>query len=220
MDIAIVLAGFFFLYIIVVLNIAVYKYGYEIFSDLDADAKLRKIDENPKKFKTSVVLVLTEHVSVVAIPIMLFIAFSSYNMILAVVWTICRTGEGVIQIYNKRSFWGLLGLARRYSVTSGAEKESVIDQGRSILETKNSVFKFAQILFSIGTLAYCILFVTYGVVPTIIGWFGLVTSVLYGLGNGVMMIRPGSKALWNVGGLLILIFELLLGVWLIISPFL
>jgi len=47
-------------------------------------------------------------------------------------------------------------------------------------------FTFAQILFSIGTLAYSILFVTYGVVPAIIGWFGIVASILYGFGNGII----------------------------------
>ena len=89
------------------------------------------------------------------------------------------------------------------------------DLGRSILKTKNSSFSFAQILFSIGTLAYSILFVTYGVVPDIIGWFGIVASILYGLGNGIQLVKPNFKALWNLGGLLILLFEIILGGWLL-----
>jgi hypothetical protein len=113
---------------------------------------------------------------------MLFIAFSSYHIILAVVWTISRSAEGAIQIYNKKSYWGLLDIARQYSGSSGAKKKRLQDLGHSILKTKNSVFSFAQILFSIGTLSYCILFVTYGVVPPIIGWFGLVAGILYGFG--------------------------------------
>jgi len=209
------LAGFFFLYIIIILNIAVYRYGYEIFSDLDSEAKLQKINKNPKKFKISVVLVLTEHASIIAIPTMLFIAFYSHNMILAVVWTISRTGEGLIQIYNKKSYWGLLNIAKQYASASGAEKKALIDSGRSILKIKNSVFTFAQILFSIGTLAYSILFVVYGVVPVILGWFGIVASILYGFGNGITRVKPNFKALWNLGGLLVLIFEAVLGGWLL-----
>ena len=158
---------------------------------------------------------LIEHVSIISLAVMLFIAFSPYNIILAVVWTIFRIGEGLIQIYNKKDYWGLLNLARQYSGTIGAEKNALIELGRSVLKTKNSSFTFAQILFSIGTLAYSILFVTYGVVPAIIGWFGIVASILYGFGNGINRIKPDFKVLWNIGGLLIFVFEVVLGGWLL-----
>jgi len=125
----------------------------------------------------------------------------------------------LIQIYNKKNYWGLLNIARQYSGTSGAEKNALSDSGRSILKTKNSTFTFAQILFSIGTLAYSILFVTYGVAPVIIGWFGIVASILYGFGNGIEIVRPNFRVLWNFGALLIWLFEIVLGGWLLFSPF-
>ena len=98
------------------------------------------------------------------------------------------------------------------------KKTRLRDSGRSILQTKNSTFTFTQILFSIGTLAYVILFVAYGVVPAIIGWFGLVASILYGFGNGIKLVKPNFKVLWNVGALLIWLFEIVLGGWLLFSP--
>jgi hypothetical protein len=209
------LAGFLFLFIIIVLILATNRYGYDIFSDLDSDAKLQKIINDPKKFKKSVMLVITEHVTIITLAIVLFIAFNSYNIILAVVWTVFRIGEGVIQIYNKKSYWGLLDIAKQYTGSNSAEKKILSDLCRSILNSKNSVFSFAQILFSIGTLSYCILFVTYGVVPAIIGWFGIVATIIYGFGNGIRLVKPNFKVLWNLGGLLILIFELVLGGWLL-----
>jgi hypothetical protein len=211
-------SGFLFLFIIVILNLATVKFGYEIFSDLDSEAKLEKINSDPRRFKTSVALVLIEHSSIIALAIMLFLAFGAYNLILGAAWTISRTGEGLIQIYNKKSYWGLLNIARQYSVSSGAEKDALVDSGRTILQKKNSTFTFAQILFSIGTLAYSILFVTSGVLPPIIGWFGIVSSILYGFGNGVAQVKPNVKVLWNLGGLLIWIFEIILGGWLLFYP--
>ena len=213
-----ILSGFLFLFIIVILSLATAKFGYEIFSDLDAEAKLQKINNNPKKFKISFVLVLIEHVNIIALAVMLLIAFSSYNRILAVVWTIFRIGEGVIQIYNKKYYWGLLNVARKYSVSRGAEKDALVDLGRSILKTKNSIFTFAQILFSVGTLAYSILFVASGVVPEILGWFGIGASIVYGFGNGIKLLKVNFEVLWNIGGLLIWIFEIILGGWLLFSP--
>jgi hypothetical protein len=212
-----VLSGFLFLFIIVVLNIASEKFGYEIFSDLNADAKLQKINNNPKKFKTGTTLALIEHISIISLAVTLFIAINQYNMILAVVWTISRIGEGSIQICYKKDYWGLLNIAKQYSGANGAEKNALIESGHNILKTKNTIFKSAQILFSIGTLAYSILFATSGVVPEIIGWFGIIASIIYGIGNGIQLVKT-NRALWNIGGLLIFLYEIVLGGWLLLSP--
>ena len=208
------LSGFLFLFIIIT-NIASGKFGYKTFNDLNSDAKLQEINTDPKKFKIGFVLILIEHVSIISLAITLFIAFSFHNIIFGIVWAISRIGEALIQIYDKKSYWGLLDLAVKYPDTSGAKRDTLIDLGRSILNTKESRFTFAQILFSIGTLAYTILFVTYEVVPAIIGWFGIVASILYGFGNMVFRINSNVKVMWSLGGLLILIFEVVLGGWLL-----
>ena len=94
---------------------------------------------------------------------------------------------------------------------SNDEKKSLDGIRLSILKSKYSNFVFAQFFFSIGTLAYSILFVVYGIIPAIIGWFGIIASIIYGLGNGIFFIKPNITAVWNLGGLLILLFESVLG---------
>ncbi|MDH5732669.1 MAG: DUF4386 domain-containing protein [Candidatus Bathyarchaeota archaeon] len=219
MIIEMVLSGFLFLFIIITL-IASEAFGNKVISDLDSDARLQKINDEPNKFKISIVLALIEHFSIIALALMLFIAFSPYNLILGIVWTIARIGEGLIDVYNEKNYWGLLNIARQYSSSSGAEKNSLSKLGRNILKTKNSVFAFAQILFSIGTLSYSILFVTSEVVPVpaIIGWFGIVASILYGFGNGIILVKPNKALQIFRVGLLILLFEMVLGGWLLFSP--
>ena len=214
-----ILSGFLFLFIIITL-ITSERFGYSVISDLDSDTKLQEINKDPKKFKIGTVLALIEHGTIIALAIMLFLAFNPYNITLAVIWTISRITEGLINFYNEKNYWGLLNIARQYSSSSGAEKKSLSELGRSILKTKNSVFAFAQILFSIGTLSYSILFATSEAVPVpaIIGWFGIVASILYGFGNGTKLVKPNFKVLWNIGGLLIWIFEIILGGWLLFSP--
>ena len=218
--IEIVLSGFFFLFIIITL-ITSGRFGYSVISDLDSDAKLQKISKNPKKFQIGVVLALIEHGTIIILAIMLFIAFNPYNIILAVIWTFSRITEGLINFYNQKNYWGLLNIARQYSSSSGAEKKSLSELGRNSLKTKNSVFAFAQIFFSIGTLAYSILFATSEAVPVpaIIGWFGIVASILYGFGNGIILVKPNKAMKIFLVGLLILIFEVVLGGWLLVSPF-
>jgi len=212
-----ILSGFLFLFIIIT-SVASEAFGNKIISDLDSDAKLQKINDDPNKFKISLVLAIIHHFSLIALGVMLFIVFSPYNLILGIVGTIFRIGESLILFYSERNNWGLLNIARQYSGTSGAEKNALSDLGRTILKTKNSRFTFAQTLFSIGTLAYSILFVTYGVVPPIIGWLGLVASILYGFGSGIILVKPNFKAPGYFGALLIMLFEVVLGGWLLFSP--
>jgi len=208
------LCGFLFLFIIIT-NIASGIFGYKTFGDVDSDAQLQKINNDLTKFKISVVLILIEHFSIISLAVTLFIAFSQYNIILGIVWCISRIIEALIQIYDKKNYWGLLNIAIKYSDTSGAEKDVLTDLGSSILKKKEFRFVIAQLFFSIGTLAYSILFATYDVVPLFIGWFGIVASILYGFGNGIFLVKTNFKVLWSIGGLLILLFELVLGGWLL-----
>ena len=214
-----VLSGFLFLFIIIT-NMASNRFGYETFSSLDSDTKLKKINKDQKKFKIGTTLILLEHIGIISLAIMLFLTFNSYSLLLAVVWTISRITEGLIQIINKKSYWNLVNISKQYSEANGTEKKSLSDLTYKILKTKNSVFTFAQILFSVGTLSYSILFVTSGIVPELVGWFGIVASIIYGFGSGIKLANTNTKAVWSLGGLLILIFELVLGVWLILSPIL
>lgn len=215
-EIAMTLSGFLF-WLIIITNIASNQFGYQTLGELASEADLDKINTDPSAFKTGFVLIVIEHVCIILLAVMLFIAFGQYSVLLGVVWVLCRGTEGLIQIFNKRNYWRLLKIARQYADASEGERDALADVRLSILRSKHANFAFAQILFSIGTLAYAILFVTYGVVPAVIGWFGIVASMLYGAGNGITMVKPGLRVLWNIGGLLILIFEIVLGGWLLFS---
>jgi len=209
-----ILSGFLFLFILI-LNLAMGALGYLMEEDdYDADADLEKINKDPKKFQISIELALIEHGSVIALTIMLFIAFSSYNIILGIIWTIFRTGEGLIQFYNEPSYWGLINIAKRYSRANGAEKKSLSDSALSIFKAKDTRFKYAMICWTIGTLAFSIVLVTSGVVPAIIGWLGIVASILVGLHTGIKLINPNIKNP-PIGALVAIIFEIIIGGWLI-----
>jgi len=208
----------FLLLFILVLNLAMGALGYLMEKDdYDPDADLQKINKNPKEFQISIVLALIEHGSVIALTIMLFIAFSPFNIILGIVWTIFRTGEGLIQFYNEPNYWGLINIARQYSSTSGAEKTSLSDLARTIFKTKDTRFKFAMICWSIGTLAFSIVLVTSEVVPQIIGWLGIVASILVGFSTGIKLVRPNFKDFTAIGGLSAILFEVIIGGWLLFS---
>jgi hypothetical protein len=213
-------AGFLFLFIIVLYLILLPALGYKVEIG-DSDAELQRINNDPKKFQISIGLALIHNVIVITLTILLFIAFSLYNIILAIVWTIFRIGEGLILSYNDKNYWGLLNIARKYSGASGAEKSSLSDLTRTITKTKSSRFDFAMIFWSIGTLAFSIVLVTYGVVPAIIGWLGIVVSIFVGFADGIKFSKSKIqdskvfKVLFPIGGLAAILFEVVLGGWLL-----
>jgi hypothetical protein len=213
-----VLSGFLFLFILV-LNLVMGALGYLMEKDdYDPDSDLKKINKNPKKFKISIMLALIEHGSVIALTILLFIAFSPYNIMLGFVWLIFRTGEGLIQFINEPNYWKLINIAEQYSGTIVAEKDSLSDLARSIFKTKDYRFKFAMMCWSIGTLAFSIVLVTSGVVPELIGWLGIVASILMSLWNVIKIAKLNSKNFSPIGGMASILFEVLIGGWLLFSP--
>jgi hypothetical protein len=211
------LSGFLFLFILV-LNLVMGTLGYLMEKDdYDPDKDLKKINKNPKKFQKGIMLALIEHGCVIALTIMLFIAFSSYNIILGIVWTIFRTGEGLIQFYNEPYYWELINIARKYSAASGAEKKSLSNLAHTIFKAKDYRFKYAMICWSIGTLAFSIVLVTCGFVPAIIGWLGIIASILVGFGTGIKLVKPKFR-FEVIGALFAMLFEVIIGGWLLFSP--
>jgi len=208
------LAGFLFLFILV-LNLVMGALGYLMEKDdYDPDADLQKISKNPKKFQKGIMLALIEHGCVIVLTILLFISFSSYNMTLGIVWTIFRTGEGLIQFYNEPFYWKLINIARQYSSVSGAEKKSLSNLAHTIFKAKDYRFKYAMICWSIGTFAFSIVLVTSGFVPAVIGWLGIVASILVGFYTGIKLIKPNLK-IPPIGALFAILFEIIIGGWLI-----
>lgn len=212
MSIEMMVCGFFFWFIIIT-NLLSERFGYKTMGELGSEVKLQRISGDLRKFKIGVIFILIEHSSIIALAVMMFITFSPFNLILGIIWTSTRIIEGIIQIYDKKNYWGLLSIARNYPGANATEKNALIESGGSILKTKSSIFAYAQIFFSIGTLAYSILFVIYIIDLLWIGWLGIVASSLYGIGNGIHFIKPDFKILWSLGGLLILIYEIILGGW-------
>ena len=175
-EIAMRVSGFLYLFILASWAVML-ALGNQIgMGDYDSDAELIKISDSPRKFQLRIVIALIGHAAIIALAIMLFIAFGPYSIILGIIWTAFRTGEGWILIYSEKDYWGLHNIAREYSVASGTEKNSLSDLALAILQIKDSTFKFTQFLWGVGTLALSIMLVTTGLVPHFIGWLGIGTG--------------------------------------------
>jgi hypothetical protein len=212
------LPGFLFLFILA-LNLVMGAFGYLMEKDdYDPDADLQKIDKNPRRFQIGIVLALIEHGCVIALAIVLFIVFSPYSLILGIVCIVFRILEGLIQYVNEPDYWGFLNIARQYSGSSGAEKNSLSELAHTLFKRKDSRFKFAMICWSIGTLAYSIVIATSEVISQTIGWLGIITSILVGTSTGIKLVKLDFRDFTTIGGLSAILFEIVIGGWLLFLP--
>jgi hypothetical protein len=204
-----------FLYLFALVTLVAIDFFQDKIDVLDIEPKLQIINALPGRFKINIMLALIEYIRVIALALMLFFIFSHHNLLLGVIGTGFRVVEGLILIYNEVNYWSLLRIARQYTAASGAAKNALIDVGRTVVKTKSSVFTVVQVLFGVGLLAYSILFVSYGVVPPRIGWFGIISSLLLVYGGGIKLVKSDSGVLLGFGGLFGIIFEVILGGWLL-----
>jgi hypothetical protein len=148
----------------------------------------------------------------------LFFVISPFNIILGIILISFRVVEGSVQVYLEKDYWGLLNIAKKYSSTSGTEKDSLLESYCSILRTKSDRFSYAMIAWSIGTLAFSIALITYGVAPLYIGWIGIVASISIGTFDVLKLLKPNSKiyeSISSIFGLVAIVFEVLIGGWLL-----
>jgi hypothetical protein len=213
-----ILSGFLFLFILV-LNLAMGAFGYLMEKDdYNPDADLKKINKNPKKFKIGMGLALVEHGCVILLTILLFIISSPYNILLGIILLFFRIGEGLIQFINEPNYWSLVKLAKQHTDTSDVDRNSISDLARKIFKTKDTRFKLAMICWSIGTLAFSIILVSSEIVPQIVGWLGIISSILVGFGTGIKLLKPKFKG-EVIGGLSAILFEVIIGGYLLFSSF-
>lgn len=187
------------------------SFGYKMEKeDYNPNTDLKEINNNPKKFKTGITLALIEHTSVIALTILLFIVFSSFNLTLGIIWLIFRTAEGLIQFINEPNYYSLLKIAKQYSNSN--EKDFLKNKAKNVFKTKDQRFKIAMICWSIGTLAFSIVLIISKIIPELIGYLGIIASILVGSTTTIKLAKPKSKDFTAIGGLIAVLFEVIIGI--------
>ena len=210
-SLALRLCGFLYFFILIT-NAASVGLGNRI-GETDSAAKLSTISENPGRFRMSVNVAILSHLGIVAITGTLFLAFSQYNRQLALIGSVFRLGEALAMIYGEVSVLRLLDLAKEYALTD-SNKESLRLLGDQILNAKNARVDLGLLLLSIGALAYCISFLQSGAAPSMIAWLGLAAGIISAIGI-LVKLASGFSTLSVVGMLLMMVFEVTFGGWLL-----
>ena len=183
----------------------------------DVPGTLSKVAASDKKFRIGVVIDLISHVSVIALAGLLYIAFSPYGQPLALIGTLWRVTEGTIVALGEVNNFVLLAVAQKFNSATGAVMVTLETLGRTRIVAEESGLKIGLTFFAFGHLAYAILFVSSGAVPSVLGWWGVVASFLAVAGILLAFINPNvSSVIKSVSFFPIILYEVALGIWLLL----
>lgn len=174
---------------------------------------LSAVAEGGKKFRIGIAVDLVSHVSIIALAGLLYLAFSPYNKSLALLGTLWRVAEGTIMALNEINYIMLLSVAQRFVSTTGTETGALETIGRTLIQAEDLGLKIGLAFLALGHLLYAILFVSSGVVPLALGWFGIIASVLAAGGILLNIINPNISMAIFVA---LIPYELVLGIWLLL----
>jgi hypothetical protein len=208
---ALKLCGFLYIFILIT-NAASVGLGNRT-GETNSAAMLATISENPGRYRMGVIVAIASHLGIVAITGTLFMAFSPFNRQLALIGSVSRLGEALAMIYGEVTVFRLLDLAREYALAD-SNKESLRLLGDQILRTKNTGVDLGLLLLSIGAIAYCVSFVQSGAVPSRIAWLGLAAGMISAIGI-LIKFASGFSALAVIGMVLMMVFEVIFGGWLL-----
>jgi len=210
-SLALKLCGFFYFFILVTSAVSAGLGNKN--DERDSASKFSIITENPSQYKMSVNIALISHLGILVISGMLFLAFSSNGRSLALIGSAFRIGEGLLLLYNEVNVLKLINLAKEYALTE-SNKESLRLLGDQILQTKNTTFLLGLLLLGFGAIAYCLMFLQSGVIPSMIAWLGLVAGIFTVIGI-LVNFAFGFGTVYVIGMLSMMVFEVIFGGWLL-----
>jgi hypothetical protein len=204
--------GFLFLFVLLTTLLSESQAGATLDRE-DVTGSLGRVAQSSSRFRACVVLDLVSHVSIVALAATLYLAFHPYNRSLALLGTLWRTAEGTILAFNEVNRMMLLSVAQRFVAATGAESAALKATGRTLMASRDWGYKIGLAFFVLGSLVYAVLFLSSGVVPRAIAWFGVGASLLGAASVWLHLLNPRVSM---IGSFALLPYEVVLGVWLLL----
>jgi len=147
----------------------------------------------------------------------LFIVFSPYSRLLALLGTVGLVSGGVILAVHDIPHFVLPWVAESFVLTNGAEAATLQYLGNVILMTAMWGLSIGVTFLGLGFSAYGVLFIKSKAVPLIFGWIGVISGIL--LAGGVWLPRY-DESLYSLFVILaspLGLWQLVLGIWLMVK---
>lgn len=210
------LAGFMFLF-----YIATALPGMILLDDATSGegiaAKLASIAQHAPQMRLAAVLSLITIFDALVLGVALFAITRDYDLDLAVLALSCRVGEGVVSAIHVIATLGLLSVATGAAGSAAPDAAAANALGALLLKVHGWAMIVGATCFAVGSTLFSYLFLRARSIPVPLAWLGLIASLI------LVVALPAELAGYVKGSLgwsmwlPMLVFEMSLGMWLLIK---
>ena len=211
------LAGFLYLTIIVTSILSLFLVESRLVVDGDSAATVERIAANQTLFRAGLVYDMMMFAGVVALAWALFVVLRGVDRnraLLALLWRMAEAIVGAVTV--------LLGvlivlLVGSQGVRAAFEPEQLHSLVEVLLTARGIGFDVTIFFLSLGTIVNCRLLYQSRYVPRVLAGLGIVSFVLMLVGAVVSLLLPEYKGLAMAGWAPGIVFEVVIGVWLLLN---
>jgi Domain of unknown function (DUF4386) len=211
------LAGLLYLAIIVTSILSLFLVEARLVVEGDPATTTQRIAANQTLFRAGLVYDLVMFASVIALAWALFVILRGVDRnraLLALLWRMAEAVVGAVTV--------LLGvlvvlLVDSQDARAGLESEQLHALVEVLLTARSIGFDVAVFFLSLGTIVYCRLLYSSRYVPRPLAGLGIVAFVIMLVGTAVSLLLPQSKDLTMIGWVPGILFEVAIGVWLLLK---
>jgi Domain of unknown function (DUF4386) len=211
------LAGFMFLFYIATGIASMVLFGQTTRGAEGTAAKLASIAQHATLVRLTALLALLAFFDAVVLAVALYSLTRDPDPDLAVLALCCRVGEGVICAFSAVGTLGLLSVAAAGTAVAAPDAAAARAVGALLLQQDSLTAPIAATCFAVGSTLYSYLFLRARSIPVPLAWLGVLASIL------LVAVLPLQLAGFIRGSvttyiwLPILVFEVTLGLWLLIK---
>jgi hypothetical protein len=178
-------------------------------------AKLASVAQHAPQVRLAIVLSVVTIFDALVLAVALYAITRDQDADLALLALACRVAEGVVSTITTLAILGLLSVAT--AGFAAADPSAANALGSLLLKVQGWSMTIGATLFAVGSTLYSYLFLRARSIPVPLAWLGLLASILLVVALPAQLAGFIEGAMgWSMW-LPMLVFEVVLGLWLLIK---
>jgi hypothetical protein len=211
------LAGFTFLFYIVTGVTSMVLSGQATSGAEGTAAKLASIAQHASLARVDILLTLLQAACALVLAVTLYALTRDQDPDLAVMALCCRVSEGVIAAIAPLRTLALLSVATASTAAAGADAAAVNALGALLLKMGGWTGIIGATCFAVGSTLYSYLLLRARSIPVPLAWLGVLASILLVVVLPLQLAGFIQGPVTNFIWIPMLVFEVPLGLWLLIK---
>jgi len=180
-------------------------------------AKLANIAQHAPQMRLAAVLSMITIFDALVLGVALFAITREYDLDLAVLALSCRVGEGIVSSIHVIATLGLLSVATGAAGAASQDVAAANALGALLLKVHGWAMIVGATCFAVGSTLFSFLFLRARSIPAPLAWLGLIASLILVAALPAELAGYAKGALGWSTWLPMLVFEVSLGLWLLIK---